>query len=437
MKKKIIIPVIVCLILFIGIGGFIFWNNRIVSTITLDINPSIEINLDRNEKVKSIVALNDDAKEVINSNIKGKSLEETIDTIVDNLIDKGYVKENDTIEIILYSEGKISNNDIKEKLNNNLQDKKISSDIIVVDKVTKEDKELAKKYDVSPAKISYIRTIIEENNNIDIKDLANKPVSELNETKITGKYCESGYTLEGDWCLKEINRTQALQGNVCPDGYTEYAGKCYEEIKSIETNNYICSDGFKLINNNCISEETSDALGKCDSGDYEPISGFCIKKELIGDAEEFCRLTPATDILMNHKCYGPKPILNGGCANNDKIINGKCVDLDVYYESDYRCKTGDLESDKKCYRKVKEKPTTYYCDGNGEVNGTKCVIKHIEKPQKERTCPSGYTPVDDGSRCLNFNKTANKENGYYCEHENSKLSGKTCIIYEMVEAKSN
>ena len=224
MKKKIIILIIVCLILVIGVVGFIFWNNRTVSTITLDINPSIEINLDRNEKVKSIVALNDDAKEVINNNIKGKSLEKTIGSLIDNLIDKGYVKENDTIEIILYSEGKISNNDIKEKLNNNLQDKKISSDIIVVDKVTKEDKELAKKYDVSPAKISYIRTIIEENNNIDIKDLANKPVSELNETKITGKYCESGYTLEGDWCLKEINRTQALQGNVCPDGYTEHEG---------------------------------------------------------------------------------------------------------------------------------------------------------------------------------------------------------------------
>ena len=123
MKKKIIIPIILCLVLVIGITGFIIWNNRIVSTITLDINPSIEINLDRNENVKSIVALNDDAMEIINSNIKGKTLEETIDTIVDNLIDKGYVKENDTIEIILYSEGKISNNDIKEKLNNNLQNK--------------------------------------------------------------------------------------------------------------------------------------------------------------------------------------------------------------------------------------------------------------------------------------------------------------------------
>ena len=41
MKKKILIPTI----LIIGIISYILYNNRIVSTITLDINPSIEINL--------------------------------------------------------------------------------------------------------------------------------------------------------------------------------------------------------------------------------------------------------------------------------------------------------------------------------------------------------------------------------------------------------
>ena len=61
MKKKIIIPVIVCLIIIIGITGFIIWNNRTVSTITMDINPSIEINLNRNDRVNSIVALNNEA----------------------------------------------------------------------------------------------------------------------------------------------------------------------------------------------------------------------------------------------------------------------------------------------------------------------------------------------------------------------------------------
>ncbi|MBR1416767.1 MAG: hypothetical protein IJ572_03000 [Bacilli bacterium] len=435
MKKKIIISIIVCVVLVIGIIGFIFWNNRTVSTITLDINPSIEINLDRNEKVKNIKALNDDAEEIISDNLKGKSLDDTFEILITNLVEKGYVNKEDNLDVVLYVDGKITNKIVSEKIEFEFGKKEIHTEIITIDNVTKEDENLAKKYNVSPAKIAYIKTIVKENESINVEDLANKSVSELNETKTTGKYCENGYTLEGDWCLKEINRTQALQGNVCPDGYTEYEGKCYEEIKSIETNNYKCSDGFKLINNNCISEEISDALGKCDSGDYD--NRYCIKKELIGDAEEFCRLTPATDILMNHRCYGPKPILNGGCAKNDKIINGKCVDLDVYYESNYRCKTGDLESDNKCYRKVKTEPTSYYCDGNGELNGTKCVIKHTEKPQKERTCPSGYTPVDDGSRCLNFNKTASKENGYYCEQENSRLDNKTCIMYEMIEAKSN
>ena len=74
MKKKIIISIIGCLILIIGIIGFIIWNNnRIVSTFTLDINPSIEINLDKNDKVKSVVALNEDAKGIIGKDLKGKT----------------------------------------------------------------------------------------------------------------------------------------------------------------------------------------------------------------------------------------------------------------------------------------------------------------------------------------------------------------------------
>ena len=48
MKKKIIIPIGI-VALFLVIGFIIFDNNKIVSTITLDINPSIEINLTRNE----------------------------------------------------------------------------------------------------------------------------------------------------------------------------------------------------------------------------------------------------------------------------------------------------------------------------------------------------------------------------------------------------
>lgn len=435
MKKRIIVSIIACLILVIGIIGFIFWNNRTVSTITLDINPSIEINLTRNEKVKSIVALNEDAKEIISDNLKGKSLDDTLKQITDNLIEKGYTTEDDSLEILLYSEGDISNKVLETKLKETLEKKKINFNLITINEVSKEDEELAKKYNVSPAKISYIKTIIQDNKNVNLEELANKPVSELKETKETGKYCDEGYTLEGDWCLREKERLSATSGEVCPRGYAEYEGKCYEETKAIESKNYICNEGFKLIDNKCVMNEVTDAFGKCNSGDYD--NGYCVRKELIGNAEEYCRLTPETDILMNHKCYGPKPTINGGCLNGDKLMNGGCVDMNSYYSSDYRCKSGDLENDHKCYRRVKTLPDSYYCEDNGKLNGTKCEIQEIEDARKEMTCPNGTIPIDDGSRCLNLNKIATKESGFVCEGENTKLKGNICIIYEIIEAKSN
>lgn len=435
MKKKIMIPIIVVLILVIGIVSFILFNSRTVTTITLDINPSIEINLTRNEKVKSIVALNEEAKEIIGDNLKEKSLDDTLNIITDNLIEKGYANEDELLEIVLYSEGNISNEKLETKLKETLEKKQISSNIITIDKISKEDEEFAKKYNVSPAKISYIKTIIQDNKNVNLEDLANKPVSELKETKETGKYCDEGYTLEGDWCLKEKERISATSGEVCPRGYAEHEGKCYEETKAIVSKKYICNDGFNLVDNKCVMNEVTDASEKCNSGDYD--NGYCVRKELIGNAEEYCRLTPATDILMNHKCYGPKPTINGGCLNGDKLMNGGCVDMNSYYTSDYRCESGDLESDHKCYKTIKSLPDSYYCEGNAKLEGTKCIITRVEDPRKEMTCPNGTIPIDDGSRCLNLNKTVAKESGFICEGENSRLKDNQCIIYEMKEAKNN
>ena len=58
MKKKMIIPMIVGFVLIIGIIGCFLWNNKTVSIITLDINPSIRINLNKKNEVKKIIAVN-------------------------------------------------------------------------------------------------------------------------------------------------------------------------------------------------------------------------------------------------------------------------------------------------------------------------------------------------------------------------------------------
>ena len=93
MKKKIII---ISIFVFIGllITALLLYINRTVYIINLDINPSIEIKMKSNNKVKKVKALNSDANIVINDNFKGKSLDETIKKITDNLIKNDYIKDS-------------------------------------------------------------------------------------------------------------------------------------------------------------------------------------------------------------------------------------------------------------------------------------------------------------------------------------------------------
>lgn len=440
MKKKIIIPIIVLIILVIGISFFVFSGEKIFTTITLDINPSLEINLNSEEKVISVIALNDDANTVINNNLKGKSLDDVLEIIINNTIDKFLIEEEHT-DIILYSTGEVSHEKIDSIIKSNFDKKDIAVNIIVINDITDEDKNLAKKYNISPAKVEYLKTIINNHENISIDIIANKSVTELEDTKLLGKYCDSGYTLEGDWCLKEIKRVPAKEGEICPRGYLEYKGKCYEEVDSTEGEKYTCEEGFQLIDDKCISKRTYDAKGKCEVGNYN--DGYCVQLEYYGDAKEYCRITPTTDLLMDHKCYGPKPTINGGCLGNDKKINGKCVDMNSYYKADWVCPDGKfitnpdgslMYEDKKCYKETKTKPSSYYCEDGGTLDGTKCTIEDVLKPLKERFCPDNYTLVN-ASQCINFNKTVSKEKGFICDDENAKYKNNECIIYERVEAK--
>ena len=48
----------------------------------------MKIHLNNNDKIKKIILLNDDAKDVINNKLKGKTLGEFIDVVSNNLIDR-------------------------------------------------------------------------------------------------------------------------------------------------------------------------------------------------------------------------------------------------------------------------------------------------------------------------------------------------------------
>ena len=456
MKKKIIISIVVILVF---ITSLILFNtqNKVVSTVFLDINPSIKINLNKNEKVVSVYALNEEGKEIINNgNLKGKTFDELLNVVTNTVIEKGYA-ENDQIVIVLYSDGNIDNKITEERVKRSFQDKNVYTEIILVENVTKDDKALAKKYNISESKAAYINSIVNENKSIEINDLLDKSVRELKETKETGRSCDEGYFLEGDFCLKEISRVAANNGKVCPNGYYEFEDRCYEETGSLNSEDY-CEEGDELKDGNCIGTIKEKAEIKYDcskgelikKGDINPIGSpdndkyYCVDKST-GKPPVLRCLKNSGHIMIDGRCYnGPAPTINGGCPGSDKLVNGSCYSLDD--EDQWECPDGNIyEKSKDTYIELcpdtftYTEPTVlgYTCDGaNKTLVGDECVYEEIKPVLQKVTCPKGYD-TNNQNRCINYNVIKDKENGLVCEQENSRLKGNQCIIYEIIDAKRN
>lgn len=88
-----------------------------VSTVDISINPSVQLQLNRWDKIIKTTALNEDGKKVLEGlNIKNKALNEGLDLIVeeakkDNFINKNYIESGKTIQVSISSkkEGKAFN----------------------------------------------------------------------------------------------------------------------------------------------------------------------------------------------------------------------------------------------------------------------------------------------------------------------------------------
>ena len=457
MKKKIII-IITCLIIIAGVITFILLNNRVASIITMDINPSIEINLDKEEKVIKVKAINDDAKSIVSNEYNNKTLEEALTLLVTNLISENYVEDNN-VDIILHTEGNIKIEDITQKIEFTFGKEEVHPTLTIINDITKEDEKLAKKYHINPAKAAYINSITKEIASADIETLAAKPVRELIETKDFGRYCDKDYTLEGSWCLKEIGRTEAEPGKICQEGYYEYNDKCYEETAIIEKDNLTCREDFKLNDTECTRIMTIDATPTkytCEKGEAKTMLELGLTNADAGNANDVvcvdysnathpvspCEL-PANDpterTFSGGKCYWHKaPIIAEGCPGKIQV-NGFCWDdaSNIHICAGYRDGKQYKSKSEYCEHSInylKPTVTEYSCPKDYTLNGNKCEKEEKEDAMHERTCPSNYTLINN-DKCINYNKTSEKVDGYICNKENTKLKDKTCIIYDMVEAK--
>ena len=97
-KRKWTTLVAACLAMMLLGGGGLFYQqaNAVASVVSLDVNPSIELKVNRSEKVLVCTPLNEDAKAILadmgnGADLKGAKLDVAVNAIVGSLVRNGYL----------------------------------------------------------------------------------------------------------------------------------------------------------------------------------------------------------------------------------------------------------------------------------------------------------------------------------------------------------
>lgn len=98
--------------------GFTRNNYVVASTVTLELNPSIEISLNRNDFVIKVTALNDDGDAIIEKdvNYRGLTIDRTLEIVLKRLNELGYVVDSEDLNNIILIDVESRNSKIKERI---------------------------------------------------------------------------------------------------------------------------------------------------------------------------------------------------------------------------------------------------------------------------------------------------------------------------------
>ena len=178
------------LIIVVGIFGFNYYemNYKAVSTIAFDVNPSIELKVNSQDRILEVIPLNDDAITVIGDmDLKGSDLDVAVNALIGSMIRNGYL--SDLANSMLIS---VENNDpekaaqlqqllsdeISQLITTNNFDGAVLSQSISENDQTLRN--LASEYGITMGKAQLIQQILSMNPLYTFENLSKLTINELN-----------------------------------------------------------------------------------------------------------------------------------------------------------------------------------------------------------------------------------------------------------------
>ncbi|MDR7870761.1 MAG: PepSY domain-containing protein [Tissierellaceae bacterium] len=161
---------------------------KVDSYIYIDVNPSIEIKTNKHNQVIELIAVNQDAIDIIKEiDYKRKDVYIVTEEIVNSYVNQQYLNENnDIILISVYNKDKDKSKkqveDLNVAVNTHLEDVNLKP-ILLTQSLDKSStiEEYAKKYGISVGKMTFIRNMIILNPELKTEELVNLSLFELIE----------------------------------------------------------------------------------------------------------------------------------------------------------------------------------------------------------------------------------------------------------------
>lgn len=204
-----------CLCLLVTGGGAYTYhqNQRVEAVIGIDVNPSVELNINRKNKVLQANALNQEGEVVLaGMDLSGVDLNVAVHAIIGSMVTNGYLDELDNAILVTVSNDSISKasalrteivSDIEKTLEENqVQAVVYDQQVIELDEI----KALAGQYEISYGKAYFLKELIAQNPSLTMDDMAE--LSSLSMEEIARKITEQSYAL-GEFAEKKEDPTTA------------------------------------------------------------------------------------------------------------------------------------------------------------------------------------------------------------------------------------
>lgn len=164
------------------------FSQRVDTIIDFDINPSIEIELNKKNKVIRMEGINAEGKGILkNIDYKNKDVDSVIHRMLDEMISQGYLtgeKLENNILLSVEHENREEAEELQIRLHSAvgkyLEERQIVANITDQKMVkNKKERKIAEKYDISLGKLTLIRKIMKEHENLTVHDLSSLSLKEL------------------------------------------------------------------------------------------------------------------------------------------------------------------------------------------------------------------------------------------------------------------